>query len=154
MLVADYRCPGFEGSGGAMNVQEMIRTHPQPHVKGRTNDALIRCIEECCACATTCTSCADACLGESAVADLVQCIRLNLDCAELCETTGRIATRRTGSDEQVLRSLLQTCATACRVCAEECAAHADRHEHCKICAAACERCEQACQDALGTLVVQ
>lgn len=135
-----------------MNVQEMIRTHPQ--AKGRTNDTLIRCIEECHSCAQDCTSCADACLGEDVVADLVQCIRLNLDCADVCEVTGTIATRRTGSDEHVLRSLLQTCATACRVCGEECAAHADQHEHCKICAAACERCEQACQDALGTLVVQ
>lgn len=133
-----------------MNVQEMISTHP--HVKGRTNDALIRCIEECYACAQDCTSCADACLGEEMVADLVQCVRLNLDCADICTATGAVATRRTGSNEEVLASMLQTCAAACRVCAEECQAHADEHEHCKICAAACERCEQACQQALRTIV--
>jgi hypothetical protein len=62
-----------------MHAQQMIGTHP--HVKGNTNDALIRCIEECFDCAQTCTSCADACLGESMVAQLTQCIRLNLDCA-------------------------------------------------------------------------
>ena len=51
-----------------MHAQQMISTHP--HVKGNTNDALIRCIEECFDCAQTCTSCADACLGESTLAQL------------------------------------------------------------------------------------
>lgn len=133
-----------------MNVQEIISTHP--HVKGRTNDALIRCIEECYACAQVCTSCADACLGEEMVRDLVQCIRLNTDCADICTATGAVATRRTGSNEEVLSSMLQTCAAACRKCGEECLAHADEHEHCRICAEACDRCEQACQEALRTIV--
>jgi hypothetical protein len=43
-------------------------------------------------------SCADACLAEDLVKELTQCIRLNLDCADVCNITGRIATRRTGSD--------------------------------------------------------
>ena len=96
----------------------MVSTHPD--VKGHTNDALIRCIEECYSCAQTCTSCADACLAEQMVRDLTQCIRLNLDCADICNTTGRIATRRTGSDEEVIRRMLDVCATACRLCADEC----------------------------------
>ena len=133
-----------------MNVQEMIRTHPR--VKGRTNDALVRCIEECYACAQDCTSCADACLGEEMVADLVQCIRLTLDCADICAATGAVATRRTGSNEQVLHSMLQTCAAACRACGDECARHAAQHEHCRICAEACERCERACQQALKAVM--
>jgi hypothetical protein len=49
----------------AMQVQEMIATHPD--VRGNTNDALIRCIEECYSCAQVCTSCADACLAEDSV---------------------------------------------------------------------------------------
>jgi hypothetical protein len=48
-----------------MQVQEMIATHPD--VRGNTNDALIRCIEECYSCAQVCTSCADACLAEDSV---------------------------------------------------------------------------------------
>ncbi|PZR46774.1 MAG: four-helix bundle copper-binding protein, partial [Stutzerimonas stutzeri] len=64
------------------HMQEMIATHPD--VKGNTNDALIRCIEECYSCAQICTSCADACLAEEMVAQLRQCIRLNLDCADIC----------------------------------------------------------------------
>jgi hypothetical protein len=128
-----------------MHAQEMIRTHPD--VRGNTNEALIRCIEECYDCAQACTSCADACLGEAMVMELRQCIRLNLDCADLCAVTGAVATRRTGSNEDVIRRLLQACETACRLCGEECARHASQHEHCRVCAESCRRCEQACRKA-------
>jgi hypothetical protein len=129
-----------------MHIEEIIATHPD--VKGSTNDALISCIESCYDCAQACVSCADACLAEPMVQQLTQCIRLNLDCADICGAAGSIATRRTGSNEQVIQSVLEACALACRVCEEECARHADDHEHCKICAAACERCARACQAAL------
>jgi hypothetical protein len=132
-----------------MHAHEMIRIHP--HVRGNTNEALIRCIEECYACAQTCLSCADACLGEDMVQQLTQCIRLNLDCADVCAATGAVATRRTGSNEQVIRSMLEACALACRLCGEECARHAEEHEHCRICAESCRRCEQACQEALRSM---
>lgn len=133
-----------------MHAQEMIRSHPQVH--GSTNDALIRCIEECYDCAQICTSCADACLGEEMVQQLRQCIRLNLDCADICMATGAIATRRTGSNAEVMHRMLDACATACGLCAEECARHAKQHEHCRVCAEACQRCESACRTALGSIV--
>lgn len=123
-----------------MQAQEMISTHPQ--VRGQTNDALIRCIEECYSCAQTCTSPADACLAEDMVRSLTQ--RLNLDCADVCNITGRLATRRTGSDEEMIRRMLDTCAAACRLCGDECDKHASKHEHCRICAAARRECMQAC----------
>lgn len=132
-----------------MLAHEMISTHP--HVQGSTNDVLIRCIEECYSCAQTCTSCADACLGEKMVEQLTQCIRLNLDCADVCAATGSVATRRTGSNEQVIRAMLAACETACRLCAEECERHASHHEHCRICAESCHRCEQACQEAARSM---
>src|SRR5687767_5588039 len=130
-----------------MQVREMISTHPDIH--GNTSDALLRCIEECYTCAQACTVCADACLAEEMVTQLRQCIRLNLDCADICAATGAMASRRTGSNEQVLHAVIQTCAEACRACAEECERHADHHEHCRICAAACQRCRHACMEALG-----
>ena len=133
-----------------MHAREMIGTHP--HVRGNTNDALIRCIEECYDCAQTCTTCADACLGEGQVAELVQCIRLNLDCADVCAATASIANRRTGSNEEVIRRMLDTCITACRLCGEECARHASAHEHCRICADSCRVCETACQAALRSMM--
>ncbi|NPU13481.1 four-helix bundle copper-binding protein [Bradyrhizobium sp. 83002] len=128
-----------------MHAQQMIETHP--HVRGRVDDALVRCIEECYSCAQTCTSCADACLAEDNVAELTQCIRLNLDCADVCTITGRMATRRTGSDQEMIRRMLDACAAACRFCAEECEKHARMHAHCRICAESCRRCLSACEEA-------
>jgi hypothetical protein len=131
-----------------MHAQQIIATHPA--VRGSTNDALIRCIEACYDCAQTCSSCADACLGEETVKDLAQCVRTCLDCADVCYTTGVLATRRTGSNEQLIASMLDTCEAACRICAQECERHADKHEHCRICGEACRRCERSCQEARET----
>lgn len=131
-----------------MHAQQMISTHP--HVRGNTNDTLIRCIEACHECAQTCAICADACLGEEMVQQLTQCIRLNLDCADICAAGGTIASRRTGSNEAVIQATLRACEEACRLCAEECEQHAGMHEHCRICAETCRRCEQACRAALQT----
>jgi len=129
----------------------MISTHP--HVRGNTNDDLIRCIEECLDCAQSCTSCADACLGEEMVAQLTQCIRLNLDCADMCAVAGTVGTRRTGSNEEVIVRVLAACEAACRLCAEECERHAEHMEHCRICAESCRRCEAACRDAIQSIGV-
>jgi hypothetical protein len=127
-----------------MHAREMIGTHPA--VQGQINDALIRCIEECYSCAQTCTCCVDACLSERMVQELTQCIRVDLDCADICNITGRIMTRRTGSDDEVMRRMLSVCAAACKLCAEECQKHASMHEHCRICAESCRRCMEACQE--------
>lgn len=132
-----------------MHVREMISAHPD--VKGRISEPLIACIEACHDCAQTCTSCADACIAEQDVAQLRQCIRLNLDCADICDATGALASRRAGSNQEVLRATIETCALACRACAEECEKHAGHHEHCRVCAQECRRCEQACRAAVPTI---
>jgi hypothetical protein len=101
-------------------------------------------------CAQTCTACANACLGEPRVQDLVRCIRLNLHCADLCDTTGRLISRQ--ENPQLARAVLEACALACRLCAEECDRHAaSGMEHCRVCAEACRRCEQTCQAVLNAL---
>jgi hypothetical protein len=129
-----------------MHTQAMIATHP--HIHGRVDDALVRCIDLCFDCAQTCVSCADACLGEDQVAELRQCIRLDMDCADICDATGAVASRRTGSNNAVVRALIETCAEACRLCAQECEKHAGRHEHCRVCADACRQCESVCREAI------
>jgi uncharacterized membrane protein len=129
------------------HVTKILETHPQ----ATANETLARCIEQCFACALTCTSCADACLAEERVRELVRCIRLDLDCADMCEATGRLLTRQTSSEPQLTRNMLGVCAQACRTCAEECERHAQHHEHCRVCAEACRRCEQACEDLLSSL---
>ncbi|HWC13744.1 MAG TPA: four-helix bundle copper-binding protein [Actinomycetota bacterium] len=134
---------------GTMEAKRMLDTHPWPgHVD---LDALSRCIEECFACAETCTSCADACLSEEMVAELRKCIRLNLDCADICDVTGRVITRQTEYDASVSKMQLDACREACATCAEECERHAEMHEHCRICAEACRRCEEACTKLLAAM---
>ena len=85
------------------------------------------------------------------VADLVRCVRLNQDCADTCDATGRILTRQTAPDLGVLRAATAACATTCRACREECERHAHHHEHCRVCAEACARCQEACEALLGTI---
>jgi hypothetical protein len=128
-----------------MFARQMLTAHRD--VKGKESEALIRCIEQCYACAQACTACADACLAEDMVQQLRQCIRLNLDCADVCSATGAMASRRTGSNSQILRQMIEVCAAACRACGEECDRHASQHEHCRICAEVCRSCAQACDEA-------
>jgi hypothetical protein len=131
-------------------VPKMLSTHPGD-LSGLDQDKLAACIQACYECAQACTACADACLAEDMVAELRHCIRTDLDCADVCETTGRVLSRVPAHDSPVVRSVLQTCAEACRACGDECSNHAEMHEHCKVCAEACRRCEEACRELLGAL---
>jgi hypothetical protein len=133
-----------------MTHTEMLEAYPKD-LGDVDKDKLAACIEACFECAQTCTACADACLSEDMVAELTKCIRTNLDCADICATTGNALSRHTGYDANITRAFLEACATACKACGDECTRHADMHEHCRICAEACRRCEQACRDLLGTL---
>src|ERR671917_1595886 len=112
---------------------------------------LTACIEACVECAQACTACADACLSEEMVAQLTTCIRTNLDCADVCDMTGRVLSRHTGYDANLTRAVLEACAAACKACGDECAGHAEMHEHCRICAEACRRCESACRELIDSL---
>jgi hypothetical protein len=132
-----------------MPVREMIETYPADINLDReriaaTVGALIDC-------AQACTACADACLSEGDVDDLRKCIRTNLDCADICDTTARVLSRHTGYDANISRAQLQACVQACASCAEECGRHARTHEHCRVCADQCRACEQACRDLLAVM---
>jgi hypothetical protein len=84
------------------------------------------------------------------VQDLTTCIRLCLDCSDVCTTTGRVVSRRTGFDPAVTAAVLTACIAACGRCAAECEIHAAHGmEHCRVCAEECRRCEQACQELLA-----
>jgi len=101
------------------------------------------------ACAVVCTGCASACLSEGA--DMAQCVRDDLDCADLCEVTAKHLARLNRGDKQLTISLLATCIEACVQCAGSCEPHADHHDHCRLCLEACRRCETACQSLLDAL---
>lgn len=128
---------------------DMIRTHPG----SAAVDAAVLggCIEACFDCSQSCTACADACLAEQGVHTLVRCIRLNLDCADLCVATGNLLTRQVEFDPTVARAVVEACVAACRACGDECRRHAEHMEHCRVCADACRECEQACSGVLESL---
>jgi Domain of Unknown Function (DUF326) len=102
-------------------------------------------------CAQACTGCADDDLSEPDITELVKCIRLDLDCADVCGATVRVISRQTEYDANLTRSLLEACATACRSCGDECERHAEMHEHCRVCAEACRRGEQSCRQLLAAI---
>ena len=117
-----------------MSIRKMIALHPD--VAGHVNQPLGDAAHHLMYCARMCLSCADACAAEKM--DMAQCIRICLDCSDVCEATGKLAVRRTGSNEQVLREMLELCARVCDECAAECERH--DHEHCKLCAQMCREC--------------
>ncbi|HEX6651403.1 MAG TPA: four-helix bundle copper-binding protein [Thermoleophilaceae bacterium] len=128
----------------------MLDTYPGELSLDR--DLLVRCIEACSDCAESCTQCADDCLAEEGVQELTTCIRLNLDCADVCAATGRVVSRQTGYDPAVTSAVLRACIEACGRCAGECEVHAAHGmEHCGVCAEECRRCEQACQELLAAI---
>lgn len=128
-----------------MDTQELFEAHPKASASGdraRLADALTTCYQAC-------NACADACLSEDMLDKLRQCIRSDLDCADICQATAAIVSRQTGANPEVVRQAVAACETACRLCAEECEKHADMHEHCRICAEACRACEDACRAFSG-----
>lgn len=133
-------------------VREMFSTHPDPASDaGDEAFALVKAAAECTYC---CTTCADACLAEEDPAPMRACIRLNLDCADICQTTARLFARPGEQDRETLRAQLEACSTACRACAEECERHWTEMEmeHCRICAECCRACADACDRMKKALV--
>ena len=102
-------------------------------------------------CAQACLADADDDLREQDLTEMVKCIRLCWDCADVCTATLGVVSRQTAYDASVTRPLLEACIATCKSCGDECERHAQHHEHCRVCEQACRRCEQACRALLGTL---
>ena len=102
-------------------------------------------------CIQACIADVDADLGEKDLADMVKCIRLCLDCTDVCEATLGLLSRPAEYDANVVRPLLESCVAICKTCGDECARHAREHEHCRVCEEACRRCEAACRRLLGAI---
>lgn len=111
---------------------------------GDAVDALRDCIQACIADT-------DADLDEKDLAHMVKCIRLCLDCTDVCEATVGILSRPAEYDSKVVRPLLESCVAICKSCGDECEHHAHDFEHCRICGEACRRCETACQKLLTAI---
>jgi hypothetical protein len=129
--------------------RELLGTHPDPiNVDA---DVLAAAIDAVSDCAQACVADTDADLSEHNLAEMVTCIRLCLNCTDVCTATAGVISRPAAYDADVAKPLLQACVAICRSCGDECERHAQHHAHCRVCAEACRRCEQACRDLLSAL---
>ena len=99
-------------------------------------ESMIEALHEC---MVACNHCYDACLKEENVKMMVDCIRLDRECADICAYLEQAISRGT----PFLSELSQVCAAICEACSSECEKHP--HEHCQTCAAACLKCAEACR---------
>jgi hypothetical protein len=129
----------------------MLDTYPRSF--NLDQDLLVRAIEATTDCGQACTQCADDCLSEEGRQQhLVKCIRLNLDCADVCATTARVLSRQTEYDANVTRAIVEACIVAAAAAGDECERHGEHGmEHCTVCAEACRTCEEACGRLLDAL---
>ena len=125
--------------------RQMLDTYPRTiNVDAGLLAAAIDAITDC---AQACIADTDPDLGEQNVTEMVRCIRLCLDCADICTATAGVTSRQTDYAADVTRPLLEACVAICKSCGDECERHAHM-PHCRVCAEACRRCEQACRDLL------
>jgi hypothetical protein len=109
-------------------------------------ELLAACVDALQACALACTVCADADLHEPDVAELVECVRRNRDCTEVCVAAIGVVARWREQNHALVVALLGACIVACDLCATECERH--DHDHCRECAVLCRRAESACRALL------
>ncbi len=102
-------------------------------------------------CAQACIADTEADLNEQDLAEMVTCIRLCLNCADVCAATLGVVTRQAEYDPDVTRPLLEACIAICKSCGDECGRHASHMPHCRVCEQACRVCERACRELLGAL---
>jgi hypothetical protein len=91
-------------------------------------------------CTLACEACAAACLNEEDIARMRACIKLDRDCADICNQAVRLLQRESAMAKQ----FLLLCEEICQLCADECGKH--EHDHCQRCAAACRDCAAACHE--------
>ncbi len=104
------------------------------------NEQLIQALNNC---KTACEHCADACLEESDLSHMVECIRTDKVCATVCGAVSSILATSYANT----RGLIEYCITVCEECASICQSHS--HDHCQECAKACKECAKACKAYLN-----
>ncbi|CAN5449714.1 four-helix bundle copper-binding protein [soil metagenome] len=98
------------------------------------------CIDACNRCAIACSHCATSCLQEENVKDMIRCIHLDQDCADICQLAAILMARKSDFAERICR----VCAEICEACGEECRQH--DMDHCQKCADACFECAEKCRE--------
>lgn len=92
-------------------------------------------------CAQACNHCFDSCLEEENIDMVRECIRLDRECADICN----LVLSFSGREGAVRNDLLSLCATICQACGNECEQH-HHMQHCQECAETCFHCAKLCSD--------
>jgi len=128
--------------------RQMLDTYPRAF--NVDADLLAAAIDALSDCGQACNADNAADLSEPDVTEMVRCIRLCLDCVDVCTAAMGVLSRQAEYDASLTRPLLESCVAICKSCGDECERHAHM-PHCRVCAQACRRCEQACRDLLAAL---
>ncbi|QUE85394.1 four-helix bundle copper-binding protein [Exiguobacterium alkaliphilum] len=96
-------------------------------------------------CAITCNECYDECLTEENVTMMVDCIRLERECAEFSAFVAQALARGTAFASEYA----ELCIKICEACGNECMKHASHMESCKKCADTCFKCADECRKLLS-----
>lgn len=105
-----------------------------------SHDKFQSCIDACMECSIECIHCANACLDEKDVQNLRRCIRLNLECADMCI----LASKMMAAGSEFANEICNMCAKVCQACGEECGSHSHM-DHCRKCSEVCMRCAEECR---------
>jgi len=106
--------------------RQMLDTYRQPLAADA--GLLAAAIDAATDCVQACAADTDANLGEQDLAEMVTCIRLCLDCADICTATAAVLSRPAEHDLNATRLLVGACAAICQTCGDEC----ERHATCRI----------------------
>ena len=113
-------------------------------IGGAVSDEAVAAIDALCDCVKASTACAMAMVeGGSMAAE----VRLALNCADVCDSTGRVLARGLAADPRVVAAMIEAAVVACEASATACGAHAKCHDHCQLHSSSA----QACADALRAL---
>lgn len=96
-------------------------------------------LRACNDCTDACLQCATLCLKEDNPKPMVNCILLDMECADMCRHTAQAIAR----EDSHCHAISLLCAEICEKCADECSKH--DMGHCQHCAETCKRCAVACR---------
>ena len=111
------------------------------------------CLELLQRCRSTCEHCSESRLTSTALGTAaLRCLRLMVQCAELCGDTAQLLGSAPERDVSTLRNHVRSCAIACERCRREIerAGFAWAEE----CVDVCARAAEACHDLLPTLPLE
>jgi len=97
---------------------------------------LVESLENCDA---LCNNCVTSSLDEDNIQPLSACIKLSIDCADICHLALKLLTR----DSSHTVSAVELCMTICGECAAECEKH--DYDQCRLSTRACRQCESHCR---------